>query len=111
KLNVVLSQRAGQALTPGRGQIGNAVEELVQATVKFVHHLGTLRSACGMVGRCRSTGNGVKIGENADLQSWVSARHFFAVQPMLAEVISIGDELTSGQRLDTNSQWISQRLG
>ena len=29
---------------------------------------------------------------------------------MRAEVISIGDELTSGQRLDTNSQWISQRL-
>jgi nicotinamide-nucleotide amidase len=29
----------------------------------------------------------------------------------IAEVISIGDELTSGQRLDTNSQWISQRLG
>lgn len=31
--------------------------------------------------------------------------------PFLAEVISIGDELTSGQRLDTNSQWISQQLG
>ncbi len=30
---------------------------------------------------------------------------------MLAEVISIGDELTSGQRLDTNSQWLSTRLG
>lgn len=30
---------------------------------------------------------------------------------MLAEVISIGDELTSGQRLDTNSQWLSQQLG
>ena len=29
---------------------------------------------------------------------------------MRAEVIAIGDELTSGQRLDTNSQWISQRL-
>ena len=29
----------------------------------------------------------------------------------IAEVIAIGDELTSGQRLDTNSQWISQRLG
>jgi nicotinamide-nucleotide amidase len=29
---------------------------------------------------------------------------------MHAEVISIGDELTSGQRLDTNSQWLSQRL-
>lgn len=30
---------------------------------------------------------------------------------MIAEVISIGDELTSGERLDTNSQWISQQLG
>lgn len=29
---------------------------------------------------------------------------------MRAEVISIGDELTTGQRLDTNSQWISERL-
>jgi nicotinamide-nucleotide amidase len=29
---------------------------------------------------------------------------------MRAEVISIGDELTSGQRLDTNSQWLSERL-
>lgn len=28
-----------------------------------------------------------------------------------AEVISIGDEMTSGQRLDTNSRWISQELG
>ena len=30
---------------------------------------------------------------------------------MQAEVIAIGDELTSGQRLDTNSQWLSQQLG
>jgi nicotinamide-nucleotide amidase len=30
---------------------------------------------------------------------------------MIAEVISIGDELTSGQRLDTNSQWVSEQLG
>lgn len=30
---------------------------------------------------------------------------------MLAEVVAIGDELTSGQRLDTNSQWLSQQLG
>ncbi len=30
---------------------------------------------------------------------------------IIAEVISIGDELTTGQRLDTNSQWLSQRLG
>lgn len=30
---------------------------------------------------------------------------------MRAEIISIGDELTSGERLDTNSQWLSQRLG
>jgi nicotinamide-nucleotide amidase len=30
---------------------------------------------------------------------------------MQCEIISIGDELTSGQRLDTNSQWLSMRLG
>ena len=29
---------------------------------------------------------------------------------MRAEVISIGDEMITGQRLDTNSQWLSQRL-
>ena len=29
---------------------------------------------------------------------------------MKAEVIAIGDELTTGQRLDTNSQWISAEL-
>lgn len=31
--------------------------------------------------------------------------------PMIAEVVSIGDEMTSGARLDTNSQWLSRRLG
>src|SRR3954465_13227996 len=30
---------------------------------------------------------------------------------MRAEIIAIGDELTSGQRLDTNSRWLSERLG
>jgi nicotinamide-nucleotide amidase len=30
---------------------------------------------------------------------------------MQAEIIAIGDELASGQRLDTNSQWLSQQLG
>jgi nicotinamide-nucleotide amidase len=29
---------------------------------------------------------------------------------MRAEIISIGDELTTGQRLDTNSQWVAERL-
>src|SRR5262249_38639389 len=29
---------------------------------------------------------------------------------MQTEIISIGSELTSGQNLDTNSQWLSQRL-
>lgn len=29
---------------------------------------------------------------------------------MLAEIIAIGDELTSGQRLDTNSRWLSSQL-
>lgn len=28
---------------------------------------------------------------------------------MKVEIISIGDEMTTGQRLDTNSQWLSQR--
>src|SRR5437870_13916631 len=27
-----------------------------------------------------------------------------------AEILSIGTELTTGQNLDTNSQWLSQRL-
>ena len=30
---------------------------------------------------------------------------------MNAEVIAIGDELVSGQRLDTNSRWLSAELG
>jgi nicotinamide-nucleotide amidase len=30
---------------------------------------------------------------------------------MEAEIIAIGSELVSGERLDTNSQWISERLG
>ena len=29
---------------------------------------------------------------------------------MKAEILAIGSELTSGQNLDTNSQWLSQRL-
>ena len=30
---------------------------------------------------------------------------------MQGEIVAIGDELTSGVRLDTNSQWIAQQLG
>ncbi|MEM7456731.1 MAG: CinA family nicotinamide mononucleotide deamidase-related protein [Planctomycetota bacterium] len=33
-----------------------------------------------------------------------------SLQEHLAEVVAVGDELTSGQRLDTNSQWLSARL-
>jgi nicotinamide-nucleotide amidase len=29
---------------------------------------------------------------------------------MLAEILAIGDEIISGQRLDTNSQWLAERL-
>ena len=29
---------------------------------------------------------------------------------MKSEIISIGSEITSGQNLDTNSQWLSRRL-
>jgi len=31
--------------------------------------------------------------------------------PIKAEIMSIGDEIVSGQRLDTNTQWLSQALG
>src|SRR4051812_8325279 len=31
-------------------------------------------------------------------------------QTMQCEIISVGSELTSGQNLDTNSQWLSRRL-
>ena len=31
-------------------------------------------------------------------------------QHPLAEVIAVGDEMTSGQRLDTNTQWLAQQL-
>jgi nicotinamide-nucleotide amidase len=33
------------------------------------------------------------------------------IKQLVAEVISIGDEMTSGARLDTNGQWLSRRLG
>lgn len=29
---------------------------------------------------------------------------------MIAEIVAIGSELTSGQKLDTNSQWLSLQL-
>lgn len=33
------------------------------------------------------------------------------MEKLTAEVIAIGDEMTSGARLDTNSAWLSRRLG
>ena len=49
-----------------------------------------------------------------DEKSWVHPSSFifhpFSLPPMRAEIISIGDELTTGQRLDTNSQWLAERL-
>src|SRR5437588_10652074 len=33
-----------------------------------------------------------------------------SVPAMKAEILSIGSELTSGQNLDTNCQWLSRRL-
>lgn len=32
-------------------------------------------------------------------------------RPLTCEIISIGDEMTSGARLDTNAQWLSRRVG
>jgi nicotinamide-nucleotide amidase len=35
-----------------------------------------------------------------------------SIAPIInAEILAIGDEITGGQLLDTNSQWLSQRLG
>src|SRR5262245_48715519 len=47
----------------------------------------------------------------ANLTSISTHCHLESAGAMHAEIISIGDELTSGQRLDTNSQWLSTRLG
>lgn len=33
------------------------------------------------------------------------------IRPLTCEIISIGDEMTSGARLDTNAQWLSRRVG
>ncbi|QDT06499.1 Putative competence-damage inducible protein [Rubripirellula lacrimiformis] len=32
-------------------------------------------------------------------------------RPLTCEIVSIGDEMTSGARLDTNAQWLSRRMG
>src|SRR5437762_8573503 len=39
-----------------------------------------------------------------------SAARRLAGHTMLTEIFSIGSEITSGQNLDTNSQWLSRRL-
>src|SRR5712692_2055637 len=39
-----------------------------------------------------------------------TTHHSLLTNPMKAEIISIGTELTTGQNLDTNSQWLSLRL-
>src|SRR5712692_8200792 len=39
-----------------------------------------------------------------------TTHHSLLTNPMKAEIISIGSELTTGQNLDTNSQWLSLRL-
>src|SRR6059058_6056841 len=39
-----------------------------------------------------------------------SAARRLAGHSMLTEILSIGSELTSGQNLDTNGQWLSRRL-
>ena len=41
--------------------------------------------------------------------SWVRSQ-ISTRNPPIGEVISIGDEMTSGARLDTNAAWLSQRL-
>jgi nicotinamide-nucleotide amidase len=48
---------------------------------------------------------------NLSLHRITGATTYFGDErSMKAEIISVGSELTSGQNLDTNSQWLSQRL-
>src|SRR4051794_16492716 len=42
--------------------------------------------------------------------TWNYHRLALSFEGMKTEIISIGSELTSGQNLDTNAQWLSQRL-
>jgi len=44
-------------------------------------------------------------------QPWPPPGKTAVGRPMHAEVVAIGDELTSGQRLDTNSRWMAAELG
>jgi nicotinamide-nucleotide amidase len=46
-----------------------------------------------------------------DPVGYCSSLHEKSRHRMHAEIIAIGTELVSGQKLDTNSQWLSQRLG
>ena len=50
----------------------------------------------------------LKIGKYVEGVEFVNPK--YAVGAMHAEILAIGDEITSGQTLDTNSQWLSQRL-
>ncbi len=52
----------------------------------------------------------VAVEARRECEMMAEAIGTFADTSMEAEVISIGDELTSGQRLDTNSQWLSREL-
>src|SRR4051794_35254104 len=50
--------------------------------------------------RASSAGSGI----------WDTEKNALIGTSMRAEIISIGSELTCGQSLDTNSQWLSLRL-
>jgi len=44
------------------------------------------------------------------VQSTCNSRRGVYLHEMHAEIIAVGDEITSGQLLDSNSQWLSLRL-
>src|SRR5262249_35602204 len=63
--------------------------------------------AC-MIATAERRGNR-RIPSRSAYNAWVRPRTT-ELHPMKCEIISIGSELTSGQNLDTNSQWLSRRL-
>lgn len=63
---------------------------------------------------CVRRGCSRPVGECMKERAWRplgAAAHGAWQSTMHAEVIAIGDELTSGQRLDTNSRWMAAELG
>lgn len=81
----------------GLRHIFAAVDLDNRPSLRIVERLGFQRQVNGR-GAPQSDPHGRGVFELAILKTWIG------------EVLSIGDEITCGKLLDTNSQWLSQRL-